>query len=202
MLWNYVWLTLVGALIGWGTNWLAVKMLFRPRKPVKIAGISLQGLLPRRRADFARSVAATVEKELVSVEEIQRIVTKLAQGENVRAMLHERVDKLINEQLAGLGAMVRAFVPDTTVNKIKARIEQETLSFIASMAEQLHDGIARELDVHALVQARIEAFDLAKLEEIVFRIAARELRAIEVLGGVLGAFIGIVEAGILHMMQI
>ena len=64
-------MTVVGALIGWFTNYLAVKMLFRPIRPrrVPLIKIELQGLIPRRREEIAVTIGATVEKELISVKD-------------------------------------------------------------------------------------------------------------------------------------
>ncbi|HQL37778.1 MAG TPA: DUF445 family protein, partial [Bacillota bacterium] len=69
----------VGAVIGWLTNVLAIKMLFRPIRPFKIPllNITIQGLIPKRRHDIARSIGDVVEKELVSINEIfDRLVTE------------------------------------------------------------------------------------------------------------------------------
>ena len=59
---DWLWtLPLVGASVGYATNWLAVKMLFHPRAPVRVLGLTFLGLIPRRRKEIAASVAATVE---------------------------------------------------------------------------------------------------------------------------------------------
>ena len=190
----------VGAVIGYGTNWLAVKMLFRPRTPRKLLGIRLQGLVPRRQSDLAASVGRTVEQELLSVEEIQTLVTRLAESDRIRALLHQRIDALIDEQLKSFGPLVRTFVSDDLVSKLKTRIEKEIVLFIEGMSEELHRGLGEHLDIHEMVRTRIEGFDLDRLEEIVHRIARKELRHIEILGGVLGALIGLIEAGLLAVM--
>ena len=39
----------IGAMIGWITNYLAIKMLFRPYKEINILGLKIQGLLPKRK---------------------------------------------------------------------------------------------------------------------------------------------------------
>lgn len=57
-------LPFVAALIGWFTNFVAVKMLFRPRKAVRILGIRFQGLVPRRQKELAEKIAETVEKKI------------------------------------------------------------------------------------------------------------------------------------------
>ena len=191
----------VGALIGWGTNWLAVKMIFHPRTPRRVLGWRVEGLLPRRRADLARNVAETVERDLVPVEMIQGVVRQLIKGERVRGLLHERIETLIDEQIARLGPIVRTMVPKDLITQLKEKVESEIIDFVESISGELHDGIDEHLDIQAFVRERIEAFDMVRLEEIVFRIAARELRHIEMLGALLGAAIGLVQAGIVLALQ-
>ena len=55
---------LVGLLIGYATNWLAIQMLFHPR----VKRFGYQGLLPRRQADIARDLGRVIGEELVKVE--------------------------------------------------------------------------------------------------------------------------------------
>lgn len=59
----------IGAIIGYFTNWLAIKMLFRPYKTIRIAGIPLPftpGILPREKDKLAVSLGDTVAKELLT----------------------------------------------------------------------------------------------------------------------------------------
>lgn len=62
----------IGALIGWGTNLLAIRLIFRPLNPVKIPllGIEIQGLIPKRRFDISRNIGEALEHEIISTEEI------------------------------------------------------------------------------------------------------------------------------------
>ena len=43
---------LLATLVGWGTNYLAVRMLFRPRKKIRIAGIEIKGSFPKDRCNL------------------------------------------------------------------------------------------------------------------------------------------------------
>src|SRR5689334_4106869 len=64
-LWTQVWFAVsISALVGFGTNWIAIKMLFHPR--VRVLGT--QGVIPARRADLGRAVAATIEEHLISAD--------------------------------------------------------------------------------------------------------------------------------------
>ena len=50
-------LPIIAALIGWSTNYLAVKMLFHPRLPLRIMGFSIQGVFPKRQKQLADTEA-------------------------------------------------------------------------------------------------------------------------------------------------
>ena len=56
----------IGAMIGWITNYIAIKMLFRPYKEMNFLFFKIQGLIPKRRSEIAVSIADTVQKELIS----------------------------------------------------------------------------------------------------------------------------------------
>ena len=55
---------IIGALIGWITNYFAIKMLFRPLKEINILGFKVQGLIPKRKMEMAESIADTIQEEL------------------------------------------------------------------------------------------------------------------------------------------
>ena len=62
----------IATLHGYGAAWLAVRMLFRPRIPVKFLGITVfpQGMIPRHRARMAETIGNAVGNELVSQDTI------------------------------------------------------------------------------------------------------------------------------------
>jgi uncharacterized membrane protein YheB (UPF0754 family) len=62
----------VATLHGYGAAWLAVRMLFRPHKPVKIFGLTVwpQGMIPRHRERLAQTIGNAVGNELVSQETV------------------------------------------------------------------------------------------------------------------------------------
>ena len=51
--WTWGLLPIIAAIIGWGTNYLAVRMLFHPRKQKNILGLKLQGVFPKRQKVLA-----------------------------------------------------------------------------------------------------------------------------------------------------
>lgn len=83
---------LIGAVIGYVTNWIAVKMLFRPIKPIKIGKIKLPftpGIIPKNKSQIAESIGDTISKELLSEESIKENLLSSEIKENVRTKIIE-----------------------------------------------------------------------------------------------------------------
>lgn len=69
--WTQIWFAVsIGGLVGFGTNWVAIKMLFHPR--VRVFGV--QGVVPARRLELARSVGITLEEHLISGDRMHRLL--------------------------------------------------------------------------------------------------------------------------------
>jgi len=100
---------LIGAIIGYFTNWLAIKMLFRPLKPVYLGKFKLPftpGILPRERARLTDSVGETVSRELLTAEVFRsRLVEPALLGK-----IEQSVLIILDGMLSGdAEAMLRSF---------------------------------------------------------------------------------------------
>ena len=179
---NFVVFPLVGAAIGAVTNQIAIKMLFRPYKPIMLGHWRLPftpGVIPLQRATIARNIAETFESNLFSGNDIHALIT----GEKARQALSEKVDEFLHS-LGPLAAMVTRFKPKV-VAKILEGIEEIATKAIA-------DG--GDLNIAQRIEVRINAMDIAQLEELVLGFSRKQFRHITFFGGVLGALIGLVQA--------
>ena len=70
----YIAAPIVCAFIGWLTNYIAVKMLFYPKKPIRILGVRFQGVFPKRQQALAHNIGEMVQNELISHADITNIM--------------------------------------------------------------------------------------------------------------------------------
>jgi hypothetical protein len=95
----FIWLLppLVGAVIGYVTNAIAIKMLFRPLKEVRFFGIRIPftpGILPRRRHKLAAGIGAMVEGELITPEIIKQRLRREDVRENIKTAVAGYTEKI------------------------------------------------------------------------------------------------------------
>lgn len=89
----------VGALIGYCTNYIAIKMLFHPRKPVKFMGKVLPftpGVIPKNQSRIAHAVGSAVGESLLTSEDI---VKSLKSNEVKDAIAQETASQIMNPQV-------------------------------------------------------------------------------------------------------
>ena len=84
---------------GYAGAWLAVRMLFRPRLPVKLLGITVfpQGMIPRHRDRLANAIGKAVGEELVSKD---TIIEQLTGNDFLRKKIQNVVDSYTSEILS------------------------------------------------------------------------------------------------------
>lgn len=194
MSWTVIVLTpLVGALIGWVTNLLAVKMLFRPVHARNILGLTLHGLIPRRRTEIAVTVARTIERDLLSTAEISNVLHRLDWEREVT----QAVDEIVDQRLRALRLIPFS---DPLVAALKDGLARALLKEIDQRRAGLVDRFRERLDLQGMVVERMERFDLGHFETLVIRVANRELSAIVWMGALLGFLVGCVQVGLLLLL--
>lgn len=194
-----IFLVVVGALIGWLTNVLAIKMLFRPIRPVviPILNIKLQGLIPKRRHDISRSIGETVEKELVSINEIfDRMVTEENKLE-VISIIKEKLLKVIDYKIP---AIIPYSIKSKIIDYFEEQINNDAMSILDSSIDGIINKAVHKIDIGEMVENKIDELELEHMERLILNLASRELKYIEFLGGVLGGIIGLVQAIIIRII--
>ena len=95
---------IVGAFIGYVTNMVAIKMLFRPLKEVRLFGLRLPftpGILPRERYKLAESIGRMVEQELLTPGVLRERLAKEEVREKIGGALGSYTDKMLQRPLSG-----------------------------------------------------------------------------------------------------
>lgn len=97
MTWKMIAAPLVGAIIGYLTNWIAVKMLFHPRYEKRIGNWKVPftpGVIPKGQPRLARAIGNAVKTQLLTREVMEKILL----SDEMKARLAESVRRWIDER--------------------------------------------------------------------------------------------------------
>jgi uncharacterized membrane protein YheB (UPF0754 family) len=187
---------IISALIGYVTNYIAVMMLFRPHKPRRLAFLRLHGLVPRRQAEIAKSLGHLIERDLFSHDDIHAALQGKETADEAAAFLGEQVDQFI-ANMAEQNPMIGMFLQGDLLAQVKRMLANQMSDKFPAFMERVVERVEHKLDVSAIVQQKIEAFDISKLESVIYEVSARELKTIEILGGILGFVVGLAQVALL-----
>ncbi|WP_333962461.1 DUF445 family protein [Clostridium perfringens] len=90
---------LIGAVIGYITNWLAIKMLFRPREAKYIFGMKLPftpGLIPKEKSRIANKVGETVGTHLLNSDSLSKALNDDKIKSKFNEVAKEKINQIIN----------------------------------------------------------------------------------------------------------
>ncbi len=199
-----LWLILIpviSAFIGWVTNWIAIKMLFHPRNPVNVLGITIQGIFPKRQEQFAEKLGKLVSKELLSFSDIEEKISSPDNVKKILPMVETHIDHFLRVKLGETMPMISMFIGDKTIEKLKGTFMDELEILFPKVMKDYSSTLKQQLDLEHIVTEKVKAFSGDKLEEILYQVMAKEFRFVEIIGGVLGFLIGILQVAITLLTQ-
>lgn len=191
-------LACIGGIIGYITNVVAIKLIFRPIEPIKIPIINKEiiGLIPKRKAEIATNIGEVIQNEFLSLDEILENLITEEDKENVIEYIKTKIKLIVNEKIAFVPAPLKSIIQGYVSDAIELEIRQS----IDDLSEEIIIKANKRINIQQMVETKINELDLYELEEIILRIAKQELKHIEILGFVLGFAIGIVQGLIITFM--
>jgi len=186
-------LPILAALIGWITNYLAIKMLFHPHQPKKILGLTFQGVFPKRQAQIAEKLGDLVANELFSMQDVAQKIEDLSTQPEVLEEVGKRIEKTIRGKLISAFPMLSMFLSDEMIEKVTNLFKGELEDFLRVSAQGLAVKMEDSVDIQGLVREKVQAFSSNKIEELLLSFMEQEFRFIEKIGAVLGFLIGCIQ---------
>ena len=192
----------VGALIGWFTNYLAIRLLFRPYNEINLVFFKLQGLIPKRRHEIAVNIAEVIETELISIREIgDKLDTSSFEYDDLDAFLDRLVKEKIKAELLEKNPFLKMFINDGMLNKIRDYIKKLILDNKEELFQLLLSVIEKNVDLKGHIIEKMDNFSLREIEDIIIKISKKELKHIEILGGILGGIIAVFQYLIITIIR-
>ena len=169
MLENMPWLPwlippLIGALIGYVTNYIAIRMLFRPLRPWRLLGIRLPltpGIIPAKRGELAQRMGKMVGSHLLTANDVSQTLEKPAFRRELKGAVNDKLRTFLDRELGSLETLIPEGYQQRfreLVATVRAKAVCAATDYLASdeFEEQLHDFIQEKGD--ALLARDLESF--------------------------------------------
>lgn len=182
----------VGLIIGWLTNYLAIRLLFRPKKPIDLKLFILHGIFPKNKHKLADRLGNVVQRDLISYDDIRK---KLEDPESMHQMAEQvsmHVEGVIRTRLHKT-KFQQALIPEGFIQRIHVMVTNDIENTLPKLIDNYVDKLEEKVDIHGMVQNKVTNFSDDKLENLILAITAKEFKFIELIGAVLGFLIGCLQ---------
>lgn len=186
---------LIAAFTGWITIWLTIKLLFRPRVPMRILGMTLQGIVPKQQAQ----AAARIGKAAAGLIHFDEIAAQLKDPELLRQLnptIEKHLDHFLEVKLKEKMPIISMFVGSGTLDKIKEGMMEEIATLLPEIIGQYTDSLSDKIDIEQMVAGKISGYPINELEEMVMKGMSKELRLLQIGAALVGLLIGLVQMGL------
>ncbi len=184
---------LIAAFTGWFTTWIAIYMLFHPREPKRFLGITIQGIFPKRQKQFAAKLGTTVANDLLHFSDIAAQIKDPSQLHGLMPGIEMHIDEFLQKRLAEKLPVLAMFLSPEITQTIKVGLMDEIEAMLPAVIGQFADSLSAKIDVEKMVTEKVAAFSSDRLEALLLAVMTKEFRFVELIGGVLGFVIGLIQ---------
>jgi len=144
---------LIGASIGYITNWIAVKMMFRPLKPVKIGNFTLPftpGIIPKNKERLAEAIGDSISNNLLTEETLKNTLL----SDSVKSKIKENIITFLDSSSKNetpISEIISSYISENNFNEVIEIMENNLTSSIFETVKNSNLGnvVAEQLIISA-----------------------------------------------------
>ena len=188
-------LPVLGTIVGWVTNWLAIWMIFEPNEPRKIGPWTLHGLFLKRQREVADVYATIVADEIVTVRNIGNELLHGPRADRTRTMIQSALRPAVDRATGTVQPLVRMAVGPREYDSIRDSLAAEGVDYTITPLQDETFNREQSRNVRKLIADRVREMSSPDFAELL-RSGMREDEWLLVLHGAVLGF----GAGVIHLL--
>ena len=195
--WKHLSIPFVAALVGWGTNWLAIKLTFQPLEFTGLRPIfGWQGIIPSKAAKMAATFAESTMFRLGTLREIFHQMDPEAIAEHISREIDPQLQTYTDEVLFyGGNSAVWRTMPKIVKVRIYDRVRGQTPRLIHGLMLDVEERIEDLMDFKDMLVTHLSA-DKALLNRLFLEAGSEEFRFIIKSGLYFGFLFGLIQLAV------
>jgi len=181
---------LISGLIGWFTNWLAIRMTFYPIEYVGVRPFGWQGIIPSKARRMASKSVDLITSKLLKIDERVAQINPTHIAEEMQPGLEELSHRLVHEVMEAQSPQVWKNTPDFVKKRIYESISKDLPEVVVQMIEDIKANINDLLDIKAIA-VRTLTRDRALLNKVFQECGKEEFKFLIISGLYFGFVFGL-----------
>ena len=182
-----------GFIVGWLTNWLALKLIFRPLKPIKLGPFVLQGIFLKRQKEVSETFARVNCVEILHTKAMWDAILTGPLSKNFYAMLRAHTIVFTEKLIGSLKPIAIAAMGSTTFAMMKEDIATMVTEQLPSIIDHSYEYTAQALDLENTIREKMVALTSVEFEGVLHPAFEEDEFLLIMVGGILGLLVGVLQ---------
>ena len=187
-----------GLIVGWFTDWLALKMIFNPKQPIRILGIEWQGLFLKRRKEVAADYGALIADEIITPRKVIEAILRGPLSDRVFAMVRRQVQASLDRNTGLAKPLVVFSVGSSRYQDMKRSITAKIMQRLPETMTYVEDYARDTMDIRSLLVRKMQDLDELQFEALIRPAFEQDEWILITVGALLGFTMGEVQALVLE----
>jgi uncharacterized membrane protein YheB (UPF0754 family) len=187
-----------GLVVGWFTDWLALKMIFNPKQPKRILGFRVQGLFLRRRREVAADYGALIADEIITPRKVIHAVLTGPLSDRVFAMVRRQVQGALDHSAGAARPLLVATVGTTRYQEMKLSITAQVMARLPHTLRHVELYAKQAMDVRSLLVEKMQHLTDRQFERLIRPAFEEDEWKLIAVGAILGFLMGELQAIVLE----
>jgi uncharacterized membrane protein YheB (UPF0754 family) len=180
-----------GGLTGWFTDWLALKMIFKPREPRRYLGVfTWQGLFLKRRKEVAADYGALIATEIITPHNVMQAVLRGPLADRLFAVVERQVTEALDRQTRLARPLVALTVGGRRYQEIKHSVAEKVMRRMPDTLAYIEDYAEEAMDIRNTLVQKMQELTAEEFEELIRPAFQQDEWILITVGAVLGFAVG------------
>jgi len=183
-----------GFIVGWITNWLALKLIFRPLNPTKLGPFVFHGIFLKRQKEVSETFARVICVEILHTKAMWEAILTGPLSKNFYAMLRAHTIVFTEKLIGSLKPIaVTALGSSTTFSMMKEDIATMVTEQLPSIIDHSYEYTAQALDLEDTIKGKMIALTYTEFEGVLHPAFEEDEFLLIMVGGILGLLVGVLQ---------
>ncbi len=185
---------IMGVVVGYYTNWIALEMIFKPLEPKRYVFFKYQGLFLKRQDAVSKEFANVVSTNVLNTENLIRLIFQGKGGDLLIKLVIEKAYKLTQDKMSEKNPLVPMLLGGERVAKIKETIAGNLIGILPDVANRIQKYLTDTLQIEKTIAERLSVLPKDEFEELLHSVFKEDELTLIILGALLGGLVGLYQA--------
>ncbi len=179
-----------GLFVGLTSDWLALQMLFRPLRPLKVLGLKVQGLFLARQQEVAHDYGNLIADQILTPQKFWEALLNGPLSDRLTEVVHRHVKRSVDEQAGVARPLVAMAVGSRNYIEIKEAVAAALMKELPNAVQHVNEYAEDAMDIRTTLITKMQALSSEEFEGMLRPVFKEDEWILIAVGAALGFLVG------------